>query len=482
MDGRVMAISSPPCPVDVAEPVEPPPRRRASIANTNATRHLGAGAYLDPEFCLTALREIYYKPKRIVAPSYGFDPITVLGHCLRARRALLVRDALLVGVLLLASWVSVVAVAVVLLTLLAVHAVLVAAGAGLATLVWHAGLLGRTRLGVTPTAAVGILVGLVFVIPALARGWCRSQIRALVPGHTPHPPVRTRRLAEIAGQGGGNTVVYSGYQPFVGSGIVLRRWNLTQRLVRPAPVTRDPKTPVESEAEREFRTPPFRAREISEYVRDHIAGLAHDPLPERHLADLTVDDRIFVAGTEITDLRPYTTPEQVARVIRHPTAPQRHYVACQIVSWRGELVTTVYVHFAVQGKVLYVELHVTGLLPCDERYRVVDQLDGTSLSQVLRDAGSGLLSAPTVVAGAPTGFLRGCADALGLAFAGPAKTKLRQGYDYGAAVGLREIGASEWTRDHMQTQDIVKYGRMIERRVLDAILDFLESKGVDVTE
>ncbi len=495
-----MAISSPPCPVDVAEPVEPPPRRRASIANTNATRHLSAGAYLDPEFCLTALREIYYKPKRIVAPSYGFDPITVLGHCLRARRALLVRDALLVGVLLLASWVSVVAVAVVLLTLLAVHAVLVAgrvgrdsvrylreppnqsdsaddeddprrrilrrsraarsgdkqqwsrgfrrlwlenvlaqiagrligvvfayvvflaAGTGLATLVWHAGLLGRTRLGVTPTAAVGILVGLVFVIPALARGWCRYQIRALVPGHTPHPPVRTRRLAEIAGQGGGNTVVYSGYQPFVGSGIVLRRWNLTQRLVRPAPVTRDPKTPVESEAEREFRTPPFRAREISEYVRDHIAGLAHDPLPERHLADLTVDDRIFVAGTEITDLRPYTTPEQVARVIRHPTAPQRHYVACQIVSWRGELVTTVYVHFAVQGKVLYVELHVTGLLPCDERYRVVDQLDGTSLSQVLRDAGSGLLSAPTVVAGAPTGFLRGCADALGLAFAGPAKT------------------------------------------------------------
>jgi hypothetical protein len=291
--------------------------------------------------------------------------------------------------------------------------------------------------------------------------------------------MRTRRLHDIDRQGGGNTVVYSGYQPFVGSGVVLRRWDLTQRLVRPAP----PGVTKRSEAEREFETPPFSAREISAYVRRHIAGLATDPLPERHLSDLTVADRVFVAGTEISDLEPQTSKVQMNRIIRHPTAPQRHYLACQVVSWRGELVTTVYVHFAVQGKVLYVELHVTGLLPCDERYRVVDQVDGTSLSQVLRDTGHGLLAAPIAVAGAPVAFLRAVSDAVGLATTKPSTTaRLRRGYDYGAAVGLREIGASEWTRDHMQTQDITKYGRMIERRVLDAILDFLEAKGVDVTE
>jgi hypothetical protein len=34
----------------------------------------------------------------------------------------------------------------------------------------------------------------------------------------------------------------------------------------------------------------------------------------------------------------------------------------------------------------------------------------------------------------------------------------------------------------MQTQDIIKYGRVIERRVLAAVLDFLEDHNVDVTE
>ena len=93
--------------------------------NTNATRHLSAGAYLDPDFCRTALGEVYHQPRRVVAPSYGVDPVTVLGHCLRARRALVVRDALLLGTLLLATWVSALALLVTLLALLAVHVLLV---------------------------------------------------------------------------------------------------------------------------------------------------------------------------------------------------------------------------------------------------------------------------------------------------------------------------------------------------------------------
>jgi hypothetical protein len=552
---------------DIAEPMPTPAMPPSD--NTNATRHLSAGAYIDPEFCLTALHEVYYKPKRVVAPSYGFDAITVLGHCLRARRAMVIRDAILLGLLLLASWVSLFAVLAVLLTLMAVHlllvvgqvsldslrylratprerevpdgeedrrrratrqrrapgaqvrpwsrgfrrlwfenvvaqiigrvvgvafayAVFLAVGAVLATWLWQTGLLGHTRFGLDPSLATGVLLASVFGTAAAARAWNRYQLRALVPGSVPRPPVNTHRLADIKAQDGGNTTIYSGYQPFVGSGDVLRWWTLAQRLVRPLPPTPkgdDNRTEATAkdrkltEAEREFETPPFRAPEISEYVRNHIAGLARDPVPERHLSDLTVVDRIFVAGTEVSSLRPVTPHKQVERIIRHPTAPQRHYLACQIVSWRGELVTTVYVHFAVQGKVLYVELHVAGLLPCDEEYRVVDQVDGTSLAHVLRDAGKGLFTAPAIVASAPASLARACVDMLHIAFAIPSATaRLKRGYDYGATVGLREIGESTGTRDHMQTQDIIKYGRMIERRVLDAILDFLEDRGVDVTE
>src|SRR5204863_2513079 len=142
-------------------------------------------------------------------------------------------------------------------------------------------------------------------------------------------------------------------------------------------------------------------------------GLAHDPLPERRLPALTVADRIFVAGTEVSDLTPHTPPDQVARIIRSPTAPQRHYVACQVVSWGGELVTTVYVHFAVQGKALYVELNVAGLLPCDERYRIVDKIGGTSVRRLLRDAGQALVETPSLVTPAPVSLARATAHLAG---------------------------------------------------------------------
>src|SRR2546421_5644416 len=119
----VMAPSAVQTPVDIAESLEPEPV--ISEANTNATRHLSAGAYLDPEFCLTALREVYYKTKRVVAPSYGFNAITVLGHCLRARRGLVVRDLVLVGLLVVASWLSLATLLIVLAALLSVHVTVV---------------------------------------------------------------------------------------------------------------------------------------------------------------------------------------------------------------------------------------------------------------------------------------------------------------------------------------------------------------------
>lgn len=537
--------------------------------DTNATRHLSAGAYLDSEFCLTALREVYYQPKRVAAPSHGFDVVTVLGHCLRARRAMIVRDGLILSLLLLASWLSVAGTVLILAALLAVHLLAVAAGVArssmaylrasmpirdgldradddhllgdrwrrrrgvlgqpsafrrlwlenlytqfagrvlgvagayalmgggavlLATSVWHASLFGQPRFGVAASVVTGYLAALVFLVPMGTRAWCRLQLRALVPDRTVVRPVATRRLREIDSQTGGNTVVYSGYFPFVGSGRLHRRWTLAQRLVRPATLflgefdRLDPLDGVaarpDREELREFSKPPFTASEISAHVRDHIAGLANDAVPERRIPALTVSDLVFVAGTEVSDLQPYTSPARMSEIIRNPTVPERHYLACQVVSWRGELVTTVYVHFAVQGRSLYVEFNVTWLPPCDSRFRVVDQVGGTGVKALLRDVAWAVVEAPGIVASAPVGLVRAGMDALGLVAARDlASRRVRRGLDYGAETGVREIGAVKRSpRDLMQRQDVIKYARLIERRVFASILDFLERRGVDVTE
>jgi hypothetical protein len=290
----------------------------------------------------------------------------------------------------------------------------------------------------------------------------------------------TARLADIDAQTAGNTVVYSGYQPFVGSGAVQRRWDLTQRLVH-APIG-GLAAVHQPERVREFVRPPFSAAEISHYVGDYIRALADDPVPERGLPSLTVADKVFVAGTEIDDLELDCTPAELEDVIRRPVAPRRHYLTCQVVSWHGELVTTVYVHFAVQGRALYVELQVVGLLPCHETFRVVDEVGGTGVAAVLRAAARAVLDTPATVGSAPGGLVRGIVDKLRIGTRRSAPIRVRHGYDYGARVSLRELGTSDGTGDPMRTQDIRKYGRIIERRVLAAILDFLESRGVDVAE
>lgn len=266
-------------------------------------------------------------------------------------------------------------------------------------------------------------------------------------------------------------------------------WDFAQRLVRalsemPEPSkagdapTAEAKQEARREKKREFEEPPFTAQALSEHVHKDLAGLADNSEPERRLPGLKVEDKIFVAGTAVSMLEADTPKGQIKQIINNPTAPQRHYLVCQVVSWRGELVTTVYVHIAVQGKALYVELRGTALLPCDDRFRVVDQVGGTSTKKLVREVVQAMTEAPVVVASAPISLFSACSDVLSLAFATPsASIRVTRGYDYGARVGLRELAASSGLRDHMQMQDIYKYNKIIERRVLAAILDFLEDRG-----
>src|SRR5215467_13637711 len=74
---------------------------RGPAALSDATRFLSAAAYLDEGFSRTVVQELFGKTVRAVAPSYGFDLRLVALHCLAARRARRIRDALLAAVAVL---------------------------------------------------------------------------------------------------------------------------------------------------------------------------------------------------------------------------------------------------------------------------------------------------------------------------------------------------------------------------------------------
>ncbi|MER5700856.1 hypothetical protein ABT023_02680 [Micromonospora sp. NPDC002296] len=495
-----------------APPHFPPP------VASNATRHLCAGAYLDEDFQRASLAEVYHQRARLVAPSYGFDLVAVLGQCLQARRIAVLRDMAIIGMLLFATCVSVTAMIFTIGLLISLY-LLTSTQRGIREIARELRRGGSANVGIIigrsmaflfrvlgamvafsllsmpialltaldmtgiyyvdlPLEILMTLLALTFAPPFVANLIHQHQLEQFAPGRTPPVPARSRRFDEIRRQESGNTIVFSGYHPFVGSGIVLKNWGFAERLVRAG----DPLTGVAAESEREFSTAPFSAVELVAHLRDELNALAYGREPEEQLPGLTVADRILLAGTEVAHLVPYTDPAHFPTVIRNPTAPARHFLVCQVVSWRGELVATVYVHVAVQGRSLYMELTSTALPPCDERYRVVDQVGGTGPAAFLRAGARGLLDAPVIIGRAPLNLLRAGLDALVNSSWFLAGGPPRPGYDRGARVSVRELGMAGDTRHHLQTQEIDKHQRIIERRVLAATLDFLESRGVDTSE
>jgi hypothetical protein len=511
-----------------APPMRPPTPaagngRHTEAVTSSATRHLCAGAYVDDTFRDACLREVLHQPRRVVAPSYGFDLLTVLGHCQRARNIAIYRDATILGIAVATACLSATSLLVAVIMLVYLNAAVAtyrllreafrqlrAGNLAIRSLVaslWgnalnvvasiivlfiaylilaalSANALAGAAFGQPGALLAATFGGLVlfFVFLALPVGaniWRQIALDALAPGHQPAPPRMSPRMQEINSQQGGNAVIYSDYRPFVGSGEVVNTWGFAQRLVRAG----DPLGLAQRESEREFEVPPFTGLEIVAHVRDQLDSLRYGDSPERILPGLTVEDRIFLAGTETSNLSPWMRPEMIPQIIRNPIAPARHYLACQVVSWRGELVATVYVHLAVQGKSLYMEMTATALVPCKPAYRAVDTVDCHGAMAYLRAIRQGVLDGPRTVGAAAGSLFRAGVDALALSTrATVAQAVLPRGFDYGARIGVRELGMAADTRDHLQTQEILKHIRVIERRVLAAVLDFLEDRDVDITE
>lgn len=509
---------------------------------TTATRHMCAGAYLDDEFRNVSLREVYNRPRRMVAPSYGFDLVPVLGHCLRVRNAAVVRDAVIVLTVLTSVCVAGSALVTAIALLIVVYLVastyrLVQAtyrkkrssdAEGSQNLLLRAlflmvawsvliyvpiavavALAGSSDYGGDGSAEEALtqvlsIYGTLALTALLFGGqvgfalWRQLELGKLRPGATVASPVRTPRLDDIARQQRGNTVAYSGFHPFVGSGFLQDTWSFAVRLVRPAPgvlekllngdggESRHAAPAALSESHREFEAPPFDAQEVIDHVRADLIRLIPAPgnEAEERIPGLSVEDRVFLAGTEVSHLVPYTDPQVMAAVIRHPTTPARHYLTCQVFSWGGELMTTVYVHIAVQGRSLYIELCSAVLPPCNDDYRIVDTVENIGSAAWLRAIRRGLVDAPMTVWRSPVSLFRGVADLVRTASGGQAgPARMTRGFDYGATIGIRELACrEEGMRNLVQSLDYEKYHTLIERRVIAAVLDFLDDRDIDTTE
>jgi hypothetical protein len=407
-----------------------------------------AAAYIDSTFAQDVVEEIVHEHHRAVQIPTGVDITTVATHCLAACRRKAVRDLLLT--------VDVV----------------------LTIVLFFTHFLGHWELW----PLVGFLAAWVIV---MADTWIATYLVVVkrlnplsFPSHAAPPPTNpylTRRIEQLARDQRGNLTVYSGFLPFSAAGRDAGGWSFLVDLQK--------------------------GRE------DHIGGRSsvREPTPAElyagveqalgalEMPNLEIRDRLFVSGSDVrydrtlmpSELGPplaWIEPSVVAHYMVAPTHQIRHYRCIEIVDWRGELVVTLFLRFAVRNGRLFCELNKFVLVPLKEELHRLDHLGGgLNPGNLLAMAIATCVATPRLSWRAPRVILK----PLGRDLRQSGKAKEVEDdpfFDYGAPVTALDRVRSTHYRRYFQMLDKEMYVKVLERTVLDSIAEILDRHGIDTGE
>lgn len=313
---------------------------------------------------------------------------------------------------------------------------------------------------------------------SLLRSHCRRDtfdpdaVARLVGSHARE--LRTGRVAQ-------NVVVYKAFAPFVGAGIGLGDWSFDVDLSRGKETLDGGKADVA----------PFAVPLLYERVDQRLADL--------EIPGLVVCDAVFVRGRDIRDER-YLLPERHSRplshvdprIVRHfmgkSGARVRHYKWIQVHDWGSELVVSYFLRLSRRGShSLFVEVGKYVLPPLHPSLRAVDALPDDEWRQIALLAVRELLLVPAAVLGAFHRTLGRSTDAVVRWLGFEARRSRREIdrdvlYDYGAGASLREQLTCGSYSHFFQKMDQDMYVKVVETRLLDTLVDFLDEHGIDTAE
>jgi len=270
-------------------------------------------------------------------------------------------------------------------------------------------------------------------------------------------------------------VIFSGFRPFVGAGIPLDAWNLTVNTKAPRTTLGTASPPI-----------PFHTAELHDYVAKRLNGMG--------IRGLAMHDRIYVSGRDIhgdarflpaPGDRPSTTIDLATIGELEDTNSEfaRHYRRYQVTSWQGDISVSYFVRFTRFGDYLAVEVSSAILTPIKEAYNLEGgRLRGGSWPRLLARA-----LAWTVFASIAFPFVV-LARLNGVAEGWRARRRVRgqaagdSSFDYGATSTIRELAAQLEYRRYFQLLDRQAYKSVLEKGLLEALVEFLEQHHVDTSE
>lgn len=479
---------------------------KARISRTrksNATTHLCAAAYLDRDFRESVIEQVYARHDRAIAPNPGADAATVISHVLRARILDIVEQALLTAMLIafllipavdklsllicLGGWLLIGLKARTIGNELEISSNQrrinassllrkVTSKLTVAKLVLIVLALGAYLWIDVRTSGISIWVWLV-ALAACTAGFEMTRMYYLSRLPEESAPQRSlgKRIAYIGAAQRSLVITYSPDESeFTGFG--------NHIITHPLPLPLHPKDTANEPG------PGFDIIDLNRYLKARIEALSVDSPATQGLPDLEVADQLFVSGREVTrpavDITDLPASEfkfgSVEDVLNAPAAPVRHRIRCQVSCHGGEVVTTGFIYFALQGETLYLEYASYWLPMTKKDYHVFRQGSAHRIRAMLW-CGS------LAVATTPIDFLRSPYDSALNAWRGIKNTfrgrPALKGWrppDCGARTSIRELGCDLGELERYP-REAVKYSLILEHQLLEALSDFLDEHGVDTS-
>jgi hypothetical protein len=307
----------------------------------------------------------------------------------------------------------------------------------------------------------------------------------------------------------GNMAIYGGDNPFIGTGPRLpdENWSIAIELDR-AP---GPGRNSSQAAHKSGSYVPIDPVELHQVIRSRLLKVKDEGLPENErISALSMHDHVVGDGhcrwdSPVIDQArsiPYSqaNSEAIDALIRHPAAGLRYYLrVCvsdegqpvwarrrQVIgSTDQEIAVSAFIYVAVEGRMFYLQFVPRLLPPIYEQYHIVDRLPKVSSGEFMvkvilhaaRTSFRDIIRAPFRVIGT-------VARMIAERWSYHSEAKSASDYvfaDIGARISVREFGGSAEPRNHIQVLDTFKYVKIVQRLVLDTVLDFLKEKGVDTS-
>ncbi len=440
-------------------------------STTQATRYLCAAAHLDSIFRNRVIRYLLYEHNRSTGGSFGVDLATVLDHCLIARRRQTNREIMLT----------------------------IIAAAMMATVFWrvrHFPSMGLDEIlnwladpTVSHSILSGLLIAWIVVMFEMWQGRYRVAValfarKAYSPDDIQHKASEkaTEKLRRIVEEEDRNVLIYNGFSPFVGAGYDIGGWSFALNLKKGTELLGKHDTPDE-----------FQVGELFSYIEKNV----HD----MQMAEVTVTENVFANGMFIRDDIDFL-PDPLARpshrldtnvmeqLKNSPTEGMRYCQCIQVNVAEGEMMFSTFLRFWKVGTNLFTEVNYFVLPPVKKAYRVVDAISPcpTTLETWLRKLGFlslTLVATPCLILLSPLALLVKALTPLYQWMTRQINSVLIREipqYNYGAKTSIRQLAASDRYDHYFQKQDVQMYQKLVERQILDSMIEFLDAHHIDTTD